>query len=137
VFSEFLRSQGLEFLPLKDSQNKHITAFLDGIKAKGNSNLTRNNYLTWLKAVLNTLKSRGYIEANPAQNIKKLKEEQTKSIALEPSHLRLILQTIKETDTETYILLSFCVLYVHTPHRTAKAQSRTNQFAKSKNCNLW
>ena len=111
VFSEFLRSQGLEFLPLKDLQNKHITAFLDGIKAKGNSNLTRNNYLTWLKAVLNTLKARGYIETNPAQNIKKLKEEQTKSIALEPSHLRLILQTIKETDTETYI---FCLFVFYT-----------------------
>ena len=52
VFSDFLRSQGLEHLPLKDLQSKHITAFLDNIKAKGNSNLTRNNYLTWLKAVL-------------------------------------------------------------------------------------
>jgi len=111
VFSEFLRFRGLEFLPLKDLQNKHITAFLDGIKAKGNSNLTRNNYLNWLKAVLNTLKARGYIETNPAQNIKKLKEEQTKSIALELSHLRLILQTIKETDTETYI---FCLFVFYT-----------------------
>lgn len=46
IFSDFLKFCGWQDLALKDLQTNHIQKFLDHIKTKGNSNLTRNNYLS-------------------------------------------------------------------------------------------
>ena len=109
--TEFLSGHNLKDIRLRDIQTTHIVKFLDSIKAIGNSNLTRNNYLTWLKAIFNTLQARGYITENPAKNIKKLREEQTKSVALSPEHLKIVINEIKQSDPESYI---FCLFVFYT-----------------------
>ncbi len=111
IFSNFLCSHSLQDIKAENLEKKHIIQFLDFIKEQGNSNLTRNNYLTWLKAIFNIMKTRGYISENPAQNIKKLKETETRSIAISPEHLKILMQEIKATDTETYI---FCLFVFYT-----------------------
>ncbi|GAB4494312.1 MAG: hypothetical protein OHK0045_25330 [Raineya sp.] len=111
IFSQFLRNSNLQDAKLKDLEKKHIIGFLDFIKERGNGNLTRNNYLSWLKTIFNILKTRGYLTENPAQSIKKLKETETRSVALTPEHLKLVINEIKTTDTETYI---FCLFVFYT-----------------------
>jgi site-specific recombinase XerD len=109
--TEFLGEHNLQDIKLKDIQTTHIVKFLDWVKAKGNSNITRNNYLTWLKAIFNIMVIRNYIDESPIKNIKKLREEQTKSIALSPEHLKIIMSEIKQIDTETYL---FCLFVFYT-----------------------
>lgn len=108
---EFLTQHKLEHIRLKEVESTHIIKFLDWVKIKGNSNRSRNNHLTWLKAIFNTLQARGYIIESPIKNIKKLREEETKSIALDPEHLKLVINEIKTTDTEAYI---FCLFVFYT-----------------------
>ena len=108
---EFLTIHHIQEIGIKDIQSTHIIKFLDWIKAKGNANITRNNYLSWLKAIFNILQSRGYIAESPVKNIRKLREEQTKSVALPPDHLRIVIEQVKKKDTDTYI---FCLFVFYT-----------------------
>ncbi|MDX1903872.1 MAG: site-specific integrase [Thermonemataceae bacterium] len=76
-----------------------------------NKAISHNNYLTFLKTIFNVLVNREIISENPAQNIKKLKEEQTRSVVITKEHLKIIIDEIKQIDTETYI---FCLFVFYT-----------------------
>jgi integrase len=110
VFCNWLEKHNLGSLKLSEIDPFHIITFLDYTKNTCN-NLTRNNYLTWLKAIFGSMVKRGYLPKNPAQGIKKITQQQTRTIAISPEHLKEIIQLIKEQDTETYI---FCLFIFYT-----------------------
>ncbi|MCS6796246.1 MAG: tyrosine-type recombinase/integrase [Raineya sp.] len=88
-----------------------VLDYLDYIKQKGVKNRTRNHYLTWIKAVFNQMVERGFIDENPAKDIKKLKVEESQIFAFEPEHIKPLFQLCKEKDEELYI---FCLFVFYT-----------------------
>ncbi|MCU0439147.1 MAG: tyrosine-type recombinase/integrase [Raineya sp.] len=108
----FLEFAKLEKLTIQELHKKHIIAYLDYLKSERKvANITRNNHLSWLKAVLNNLQIREFITENPAKGIQNLKEEETKSTAFEKEHIKLLANALKEESTETYI---FCMFVFYT-----------------------
>lgn len=109
---EFLESERLEKLSIIEIEKKHLNLFLDNLKKKRElSNLSRNNYLRWLKAVFSIFVQRDLIKENPCKSIKNLKEQETKSTAFPVEHLKELVQLCKNESEELYI---FCMFVFYT-----------------------
>ena len=65
---------------------------------------TRNNYRTWLSSLANWMLEKQYIDSNPIENIKPLKEDGKHRTALSPSDL-MKMKTYLEKENPHYLLL--------------------------------
>ena len=65
---------------------------------------TRNNYRTWLSSLANWMLEKQYIDSNPIENIKPLKEDGKHRTALSPSDLKKM-KTYLEKENPHYLLL--------------------------------
>lgn len=111
IFIEFLHKKQLHKKKAHEITKSHIIAFLDNLKEKSVSNNTRNSYLRWIKSIFAIMQKREMILQNPSENIEKLKGEQTRTVAIEPEHLKQIMQLCRERDTELYL---FCLFVFYT-----------------------
>ena len=79
--------------------------FLDYILLdRDGSARTRNNYRTWLSSLANWMLEKQYIESNPIENIKPLKEDGKHRTALAPSDLKKM-KSYLEKENPHYLLL--------------------------------
>ena len=65
---------------------------------------TRNNYRTWLSSLANWMLEKQYIDSNPIENIKPLKEDGKHRTSLSPSDLKKM-KTYLEKENPHYLLL--------------------------------
>lgn len=79
--------------------------FLDYILLDRDSSArTRNNYRTWLSSLANWMLEKQYIEKNPVENIKPLKEDGKHRTALTPTDLKKM-KAYLEKENPHYLLL--------------------------------
>ena len=79
--------------------------FLDYILLdRDGSARTRNNYRTWLSSLANWMLEKQYIDKNPVENIKPLKEDGKHRTALTPSDLKKM-KSYLEKENPHYLLL--------------------------------
>ena len=79
--------------------------FLDYILLdRDGSARTRNNYRTWLSSLANWMLEKQYIDSNPIENIKPLKEDGKHRTALSPSDLKKM-KAYLEKENPHYLLL--------------------------------
>ncbi len=111
IWLRFLNNQNMQNLTISELEKKHIYLYLDTVKVEQKlNNMSRNKYLDWIKAVLNDLIERGYIEKNVAIGVKPLKEAQTKSVAFEIEHARQLKKILIEENYTLYVF-SMCIFY--------------------------
>ncbi|MEL6190813.1 MAG: tyrosine-type recombinase/integrase [Bacteroidota bacterium] len=78
---ECFREMEWERIYLSDFSKAHVYTILDWIfQAYSIGNVTRNNYLSYLRAALNILVDRGHIPHNPCNGVKKLPEHAAKNV---------------------------------------------------------
>lgn len=68
---------------------------------------TRNNYRTWLSSLANWMLEKQYIESNPIENIKPLKEDGKHRTALTPADLKKMNTYLKKENPHYLLLCQF------------------------------
>lgn len=73
IFRQYVQMDEHHIVYLYQMDKRYLTAFLDYVmNVRGCNGTTRNNYLTFLNVFSNYAKERGWIENNPATDIKKI-----------------------------------------------------------------
>ncbi len=107
-FCNFLKVEGLENKKVGEIEKTHIQAYIDSLKMK---NVSKNSYISNLKATFNAMVEREWIQVSPAAKIKKLKQEQSRSIAFASEDLPRLKALCQSESTELYI---FCMFIFYT-----------------------
>ena len=82
--------------------------FLDYILLdRDGSARTRNNYRTWLSSLANWMLEKQYIESNPIEHIKPLKEDGKHRTALTPSDLKKLSKYLEKENPHYLLLCQF------------------------------
>lgn len=105
-FETWATQEKIERIPLPDFNKQHAFKFLDWLKYEYEiSNRTRNNYLDFLRIILNLMVDREWISKNPTKGIKKLKTV---------SQQHAPFTSIQQEILEEYLLKTNYPLYVFT-----------------------
>jgi len=108
IISRYLEAKGLCDLDVKLFDKKHAMGFLDMLLTeKDISAVTWNNNKIHMLSLFNVLKARNYVDVNPFQGIKKLKEEETSRRALTDAEKNAIAAYAKKHHTWFYYAVSF------------------------------
>lgn len=89
VLQEYMQNHATPIMYIYQFNLSFISDFLDYILMDRDSSArTRNNYKVWLSSFCNWLIEKQYMETNPCERIKALKEEPKRREALSPSELQ-------------------------------------------------
>lgn len=111
VLKEYMQKHAMPILYIYQFNLSYISDFLDYILMDRDSSArTRNNYKVWLSSFCSWLVEKQYMEVNPCEHIKALKEEPKRRDALSPSDLRK-LKDYLEKHNRHYLLVCRMVYY--------------------------
>lgn len=111
VLKEYMQNHVLPIMYVYQFNLSYISDFLDYILMDRDSSArTRNNYKVWLSSFCSWLVEKQYIEVNPCEHIKALKEEPKRRDALTPSDLRK-LKDYLEKHNRHYLLVCRMIYY--------------------------
>lgn len=89
ILQEYMQNYAMPIMYIYQFNMSFISDFLDYILMDRDSSArTRNNYKVWLSSLCNWLIEKQYMETNPCERIKALKEEPKRREALSPSELQ-------------------------------------------------
>ena len=89
ILQEYMQNYAMPIMYIYQFNMSFISDFLDYILMDRDSSArTRNNYKVWLSSFCNWLIEKQYMETNPCERIKALKEEPKRREALSPSELQ-------------------------------------------------
>ena len=89
ILQEYMQNYATPIMYIYQFNLSFISDFLDYILMDRDSSArTRNNYKVWLSSFCNWLIEKQYMETNPCERIKALKEEPKRREALSPSELQ-------------------------------------------------
>lgn len=89
ILQEYMQNYAMPIMYIYQFNLSFISDFLDYILMDRDSSArTRNNYKVWLSSFCNWLIEKQYMETNPCERIKALKEEPKRREALSPSELQ-------------------------------------------------
>ena len=111
VLKEYMQNHALPIMYVYQFNLSYISDFLDYILMDRDSSArTRNNYKVWLSSFCSWLVEKQYIEVNPCEHIKALKEEPKRRDALTSSDLRK-LKDYLEKHNRHYLLVCRMIYY--------------------------
>ena len=111
VLKEYMKEHAIPILYIYQFNLSYISDFLDYILMDRDSSArTRNNYKVWLSSFCSWLVEKQYMEINPCEHIKALKEEPKRRDALSPSDLHK-LKDYLEKHNRHYLLVCRMVYY--------------------------
>ena len=104
VLQEYMNNHAMPIIYIYQFNLAYISDFLDYILMDRDSSArTRNNYKIWLSSFCSWLVEKQFIETNPCEQIKSLKEEPKRRDALSPSDLNKLGRYLKKNNP--YFLL--------------------------------
>lgn len=107
-FIEFIESEGLDQLLIKELDEKTCLKFLDVWQMNSQaSNRTRNNKLRVLKTLTNDLIKRGFLEKNPWSKIEKLRVTEPQNYPFQKYHKEVLIPFMKENDKQLWYACQF------------------------------
>lgn len=99
VLREFMTNHARPITYIYQFNLAYISDFLDYILMDRDASArTRNNYKTWVSSFCSWLIEKQYIDVNPCEQIKALKEEPKKREAISPTHLQRLSKHLAKTD---------------------------------------
>lgn len=105
VLLDYMQNHTLPIMYIYQFNLSYISDFLDHLLLDRDASArTRNNYKIWLSSLCSWLVEKQYLEANPCERIKSLKEEEKKRSAISPEELKRINQYLSKEDP--YFLLA-------------------------------
>lgn len=105
VLLDYMQNHTLPIMYIYQFNLSYISDFLDHLLLDRDASArTRNNYKIWLSSLCSWLVEKQYLEANPCERIKSLKEEEKKRSAISPEELKRINQYLNKEDP--YFLLA-------------------------------
>lgn len=107
VFFAYLTKEKLQNNILSDIEKKHIQGFIDNLVM---NSVSKNTYLSYIKAIFNEMIRRDWISTDPTKTFKKFSEEETASIAFSPEHQKSLKNLLIAENTELYIFC-MCIFY--------------------------
>lgn len=110
IFRKWLEDEKIDTWPVVRFTRREAIAFLDYVRLRrGVGERTYNNYLICLKAIFNTLKDRDYIQANPFDQVKKLRIPKKRRRNFSPEERRAVAAWIAANDPGLFlaVLLSY------------------------------
>lgn len=104
VLQEFMANHAVPIMYIYQFNLSYISDFLDYILMDRDSSArTRNNYKVWISSLCSWLVEKQYLETNPCERIKALKEEPKRREALSATDLRKLGKYLEKNDP--YFLL--------------------------------
>ena len=104
VLQEYMENHTLPIMYIYQFNLTYISDFLDYLLLDRDSSArTRNNYKIWLSSFCTWMVEKQYLEANPCERIKTLKEEDKRRTAISSNDLKRINRYLSERDP--YFLL--------------------------------
>lgn len=105
---QFCEAQGLLNLPLSFVQPQHCDDFMQHLRiSRQISNLTYNNYLTFLKLNFNYLVKRDKLRHSPASSLPRLKVEDSEQVSFPPDVRQKLLEAYTARYPELLILAKY------------------------------
>ena len=105
VLQEFMANHTAPIMYIYQFNLSYISDFLDYILMDRDSSArTRNNYKVWISSLCSWLVEKQYLETNPCERIKALKEEPKRREALSASDLRKLGKYLEENDPHFLLL---------------------------------
>lgn len=105
VLQEYMQNHAMPIMYIYQFNLSYISDFLDYILIDRDSSArTRNNYKVWLSSFCNWLVEKQYLDTNPCERIKALKEEPKRREALSQTDLRK-LKNYLEQHNRHYLLV--------------------------------
>lgn len=105
VLQEFMANHAVPIMYIYQFNLSYISDFLDYILMDRDSSArTRNNYKVWVSSLCSWMVEKQYLETNPCERIKALKEEPKRREALSASDLRKLGRYLKENDPHFLLL---------------------------------
>ena len=99
VLCDYMQNHTLPIMYIYQFNLTYISDFLDYLLLDRDSSArTRNNYKIWLSSFCSWLVEKQYMETNPCERIKSLKEEDKKRTAISPEDLKRITKYLSEND---------------------------------------
>lgn len=99
VLCGYMQNHTLPIMYIYQFNLTYISDFLDYLLLDRDSSArTRNNYKIWLSSFCSWLVEKQYMETNPCEHIKSLKEEDKKRTAISPEDLKRITKYLSEND---------------------------------------
>ena len=99
VLCYYMQNHTLPIMYIYQFNLTYISDFLDYLLLDRDSSArTRNNYKIWLSSFCSWLVEKQYMETNPCERIKSLKEEDKKRTAISPEDLKRITKYLSEND---------------------------------------
>ena len=110
VLQEYMNNHSLPIMYIYQFDLSYISDFLDYILLDRDSSArTRNNYKTWISSFCSWLVEKQYLDVNPCERIKSLKEEPKRREALSAPDLHKLGKYLQEKNP--YFLLVCRMLY--------------------------
>lgn len=110
VLKEYIANHAAPIMYIYQFNLSYISDFLDYILIDRNSSpRTRNNYKTWLSSFCSWLVEKQYLEVNPCEHIKALKENVKRRDALSANDLHKLREYLKKNNP--HFLLLCCMEY--------------------------
>ena len=108
IFETWAKPAKIWNLPIEDFQRKHVHAFLDYLLSeRGVGNKSHNNYLGFLKALLNGLVSREILAKSPARGIKMLKTKSESHTVYTPPQQEAMEAWMRANHPNLYLFTRF------------------------------
>lgn len=105
VLKEFMANHAQPIMYIYQFNLSYISDFLDYILMDRDASArTRNNYKVWISSFCSWLIEKQYMDVNPCERIKALKEEPKKREAMTPEHLQRLSKYLEEHNK--YFLLA-------------------------------
>ncbi len=105
VLQEFMANHTAPIMYIYQFNLSYISDFLDYILMDRDSSArTRNNYKVWISSLCSWLVEKQYLETNPCERIKALKEEPKRREALSASDLRKLGRYLEKNDPHFLLL---------------------------------
>ena len=103
---------GTHIIYMYQFNTAYVSAFLEWVYIdRDNSPRTRNNYLAWISSLGSFFKQNGYIERNPAEDIRNLREQDKFRKPIPPDDMQRLREHLEQTDR--YFLLC-CMFQYYT-----------------------
>nr|WP_294539795.1 phage integrase SAM-like domain-containing protein [uncultured Bacteroides sp.] len=98
MLKEYMNNHAQPILYIYQFNLSFISDFLDYILIDRDSSArTRNNYKVWISSFCSWLVEKQYMDANPCERIKALKEEPKRREAMTPAHLQRLSKYLEKT----------------------------------------
>lgn len=108
VLKEFMANHAMPIMYVYQFNLSYISEFLDYILMDRDSSArTRNNYKTWISSLCSWMVEKQYLQSNPCEHIKALKEEPKRREALSPGDLRKLGNYLKDNNRYYLLLCRF------------------------------